>query len=133
MTEFAEGTRVRLVQDIPVPGSELQIGDTGVVRAAWEKQRILILWDKDQKLRSVARKRLQVIDPPRQLTPEERVTELERLLIEARKFENQTVRDAGAQAKWHRAVDQLLPDPEESYDHPKRIAHRRMVSRIYRD
>lgn len=42
----------------PAPGGQLSVGDTGVVVAAWLTATVLVRWDKDQKLRSVRRKRL---------------------------------------------------------------------------
>ena len=50
----------KVVVATPVPGGELSVGDTGVVRAAWLRANILVLWDKDLKLRSVHRKRLRL-------------------------------------------------------------------------
>ena len=42
--------------------NEISVGDTGeVVVAAWGRANVLVRWDKDNKLRSVRRKRLKLI------------------------------------------------------------------------
>jgi len=67
------------------------------------------------------------------LTKRER--QLTQLLLDARKFHNQVVRDSGDLAAWHVAVDRALTevpgdDPRERYDDPARAEHREFVRRM---
>lgn len=62
-------------------------------------------------------------------------SELVTLLIEARKFDNETVRDAGAMALWRLKVDRALKGcdgdrAEDRYDYPPRREHRQFVQRV---
>lgn len=58
------------------------------------------------------------------------------LLRQARKFDNQTVRDSREIAIWRRKIDDMLArypgdDPSERYDTPERVEHRKFVNRLF--
>lgn len=58
-----------------------------------------------------------------------------RLLREARRLNNQTVKSTTEVMNWHREVDELLEympgeDRQERWDHPPRAAHRDFVKRL---
>jgi hypothetical protein len=62
--------------------------------------------------------------------------ELIRLLLEARKLANQTVKDSNVVTSWHRRTDKALTgcsgdDPAERYDAPARIKHRILVDSLF--
>ena len=62
---------------------------------------------------------------------------LVQLLLQARKFNNQVVRDATDLAAWHVAVDRALDgvpgdDPKERYDDPDRVEHRQYIERWFK-
>lgn len=62
------------------------------------------------------------------------------LLYEARRLNNKTVLNSVEVEKWHRAVDEELRNtdnpfyqsPDEEYDAPKRVAHRKWIREIYK-
>lgn len=59
------------------------------------------------------------------------------LLIKARKFENETVRNYDEMAAWRRELDAFLADrpgdnPDERYDTPERVEHRAFIARLMR-
>lgn len=59
------------------------------------------------------------------------------LLIKARKFENETVRDVNEITEWRRGMDVFLADrpgdnPDERYDTPERVEHRAFIARLIR-
>ncbi len=58
------------------------------------------------------------------------------LLGDARRLNNQTVRDAREVEQWHRAVDKFFepddPCPEDRWDTPDRIRHRQFVEDVRR-
>lgn len=56
---ITQNSKVVLVS--PAPGGQLDVGDTGRVQAAWMRALVLVNWDKDHQLRSVHRKRLQIV------------------------------------------------------------------------
>ena len=65
-----------------------------------------------------------------------RKEDLVKLLIQARAFDNETVRDSGQMAAWRRKVDNALvgesgDDPEARYDAPARKSHRVFVHDIF--
>jgi len=59
------------------------------------------------------------------------------LLLEARRFDNETVRSADAVAAWRRRMDEALDGaegdrPEDRYDTPARREHRAFVRGMFR-
>jgi hypothetical protein len=65
------------------------------------------------------------------------VNELIRLLIEARRLNNQTCRSSKEVTAWHKAVDLVVAgtehdDPTERYDDAHRTAHRDFVEGLFR-
>jgi hypothetical protein len=62
--------------------------------------------------------------------------ELLKLLIQARDFDNETVRNSGAMAVWRRKLDKALEgepgdDPAARYDAPSRRDHRQFVQNVF--
>ena len=72
------------------------------------------------------------------LLPKKKVTkrDLEVLLLEARRLNNQTVRRSDEVAAWHRKTDRVLQgvtgdDPDERYDASARMEYREFVARVF--
>ena len=68
---------------------------------------------------------------------EDQQKKLIELLTEARRLGNQTVKDAGEVARWHKATDALLTDlgvnqPEEHWDAPQRVEARKLIQQMLR-
>lgn len=55
--ELKQGDRVRAVEGV----NEIEVGDTGTVRARWLKPEVSVRWDKDGLLRRINRKRLELL------------------------------------------------------------------------
>lgn len=65
------------------------------------------------------------------------VTLAVKLLIKARRFENESVRDYGEMAGWRRELDAFLAErpgdnPDDRFDTPERIEHREFINRLFR-
>lgn len=59
------------------------------------------------------------------------------LLVKARKFDNETVRDYNEMSLWRREMDAFLSgrpgdNPADGYDTPERVEHRRFIARLMR-
>jgi hypothetical protein len=62
--------------------------------------------------------------------------QLVKLLIQARRFNNQVVRDSRHMDAWELAVDRALEgepgdDPTERRSTPERVAHRKLVDSLF--
>lgn len=86
-----------------------------------------------QKAHELARRRLLQVTP----VTKNREEALEAALREARRLNNQSVRDSGEVSEWHQIADALLEDnPEddrsERWDDPRRVERRKFVKSLFR-